>query len=85
MISKDLLNDSVFLNEVENIFSVSKEEIEAGEAEDDQLNISEYWEIAKKTVRNLEEFVRNWKLLSIGLFGVREFRNCQTKFSGPWA
>ena len=85
MISKDLLNDSVFLNEVENIYSVSKEEIEAGEAEDDQLNISEYWEIAKKTVRNLEEFVRNWKLLSIGLFSFRVFRIFQTKFSGSWA
>ena len=45
-----MANDDIFLESVENIYNMGKDEIKNGENNGEDLDIEEYWEIMKKEV-----------------------------------
>ena len=49
-IDKGLAIDDIFLESVENIYNMGKDEIKNGENNGEDLDIEEYWEIMKKEV-----------------------------------
>ena len=48
VIDRNLLKDDWFLDKVERMFIITREEIKEREEEEEYVNISEYWEIIKR-------------------------------------